>query len=291
MGAFVLHPAGPFSLLEARRFLAAFAPAGQVVGDEPEHLLLAFAVDGADEVAAVTVGQVGAEVTGEVVAASGGIDHHAVRGQVARILSLDADAQPFADLLAADPALAARAAARPGLRPVLFSSPYEAAAWSVLSARLAAPAAAALRRRVVEAADAGLRHDGTDLLPFPAPRRLLAADLGALPPVRAERLRGIARAALEGALEPAALRDAAPEDAIAGLQRLAGIGPFYASLVLIRGAGARDVLPAGEPRIRRATAVAYARPQLASDDDAFLAVAERWRPWRSWVAFLLRATA
>jgi DNA-3-methyladenine glycosylase II len=288
---FVLYPAGPFSLLEARRFLASFAPAGQVVGDEPGRLLLAFAVDGADEVAAVTVGQDTAGVTGRVVAASGAIDHDAVRGQVARILSLDADAQPFVELLAADAALASRATARPGLRPVLFSSPYEAAAWSVLSARLAAPAAAALRRRVVEAAGAGLRHDGTDLLPFPAPRQLLDADLDAVPRVRAERLRGIARAALEGALEPAALRDAAPEDATAGLQQLPGIGPFYATLILIRGAGARDVLPAGEPRIRRATAVAYGRPELASDVQAFLALAERWRPWRSWVAFVLRATA
>ena len=291
MADFVLDPAGPFSLLEARRFLASFAPAGQVVGDEPDHVLLAFAVDGADEVVAVRVGRDAAGVTGEVVAASGAIDHAAVRGQVARILSLDTDGQPFADLLAADPALAPRATARPGLRPVRFSSPYEAAAWSVLSARLAAPAAAALRRRVVEASGAGLRHDGLDLLPFPAPRQVLDADLDAVPPVRAERLQAIARAALDGALEPAALRDAAPEDATAGLQELPGIGPFYASLVLIRGAGARDVLPADEPRIRRATAVAYGRPELASDVQAFLAVAERWRPWRSWVAFVLRATA
>ena len=57
----------------------------------------------------------------------------------------------------------------PGLRPVGFWSPYEAAAWAVLSQRIRVTQAAKLRAEIVD------RHgdDGA----FPSPQRLLGLDL------------------------------------------------------------------------------------------------------------------
>ncbi|MFF2811546.1 hypothetical protein ACFVT2_31105 [Streptomyces sp. NPDC058000] len=76
--------------------------------------------------------------------------------------------------------------------------------------------------------------------------------------------------------------------ALAELCALPGIGPFSAELVLIRGAGHPDVLPRHEPRVHRVIATAYGLDAPAAADIARLArAADRWRPYRSWVATLL----
>jgi DNA-3-methyladenine glycosylase II len=67
---------------------------------------------------------------------------------------------------------------------------------------------------------------------------------------------------------------------------LPGIGQFGAELVLIRGCGAPDVLPKAERRVLAAAALAYGWEEPSVE--RFAEVAERWRPFRSWIAFLLR---
>ena len=59
----------------------------------------------------------------------------AVVAQVARVLSLDHDGDVFDQIGRRDPVIGRLQEAAPGLRPPLFYSPYEAAAWAVLSAR------------------------------------------------------------------------------------------------------------------------------------------------------------
>jgi DNA-3-methyladenine glycosylase II len=96
------------------------------------------------------------------------------------------------------------------------------------------------------------------------------------------RLHGIARAALEGRLERESLLSMEPEEALAELRELPGIGPFYAALILLRAVGTTDVLATGEPRLR-------GRVEELYDGAALEDVAERWRPFRTWVSVLLRA--
>ena len=43
--------------------------------------------------------------------------------------------------------------------------------------------------------------------------------------------------------------------------------------------------------MRAAAARAAGDPALAADEDAFRAVAEAWRPWRTWACVLLRVDA
>ncbi|MBM7805399.1 3-methyladenine DNA glycosylase/8-oxoguanine DNA glycosylase [Geodermatophilus bullaregiensis] len=76
-------------------------------------------------------------------------------------------------------------------------------------------------------------------------------------------------------------------EARAAVRELPGIGPFSADLVVVRGAGAPDVLPTAEPRLTASLAELYG---LTDPSPAGLAaLAERWRPYRSrvWV-FLSR---
>ena len=74
-------------------------------------------------------------------------------------------------------------------------------------------------------------------------------------------------------------------EARAAVLELPGIGPFSADLVVVRGAGAPDVLPTAEPR----TASLAELYGLTDPSPAELAaLAEPWRPHRSWVSVLVR---
>lgn len=124
---FEIEPVGPFSLASSVRFLEGFAPAAYR-GIGQDGLRFAFVADGlADQeaVAGVRVRQEGETVVGDVY---GTADPGIVRRQVARILSLDVDGRWFPGVGRRDPVVAALQRRYPGLRPVCFHSPYEAAA-------------------------------------------------------------------------------------------------------------------------------------------------------------------
>ncbi|GAB2976089.1 hypothetical protein GCM10017788_40710 [Amycolatopsis acidiphila] len=63
-------------------------------------------------------------------------------------------------------------------------------------------------------------------------------------------------------------------------------GPFSAQLILVRGAGHPDVFPDSEERLHAEMRELYALPEASPA--ALAEVADRWRPYRSWVALLLR---
>ena len=163
--SFTISPRGPFSLAEAATF-----GFGQRDGrDWDGTMRLAFCLDGyATPVAAEVRQDAGGEVHLAVFAPAG-IDLAAVRDQAARVLSLDHDATEFARIGQRDPVIGRLQAAAPGLRPPLFYSPYEAAAWSVLSARRPARSMMHLRALLSEAHGRTFDLAGQRLAAFPTP--------------------------------------------------------------------------------------------------------------------------
>jgi len=281
---FTIVPRGPFSLEAAAEF--GFGPSTGRPKPEGGLMRLAFPVDGFREHAGVVLrqdaeGMVHAEV-------QDGRDLEAVERQVARVLSLDHDGEAWAAVGGRDPVIGRLQAAHPGLRPVLFHSPYEGAAWSIISARRPARQAAEVRRELSEALGATFALAGERVAALPLPERLLEVEpMRGLPEEKCGRLRGVARAALEGRLDPERLRAMEPEEAMADVRSLKGIGPFYAGLVVIRATGLSDVLPVEEPRSLHAAARFYGL-DAPPDPEAFTALAEAWRPFRTWAVVLLR---
>ncbi|HVV23544.1 MAG TPA: DNA-3-methyladenine glycosylase 2 family protein [Pseudonocardiaceae bacterium] len=211
--------------------------------------------------------------------------------QVVRILSLDVDATVVDRIVDRDPVLEPLVRATTGLRPVCFWTPWEAACWAVLSQRTSMRTASGVKRRIGERLGTPVVVDGEELIAFPAPRTVLdGTGLPGVNPVRLARIQTLAAAALDGTLTAAALRSVPADDALATLRTLPGIGPFSAALILIRGAGAPDVLTTDEPRLLAAIRELYHLPENTTDDD-YRAVIQQWRPLRSWVSFWLRATA
>jgi DNA-3-methyladenine glycosylase II len=75
------------------------------------------------------------------------------------------------------------------------------------------------------------------------------------------------------------------QDGLEHLQELPGIGPFSAELILIRGVGHPDALPDNDTRLDEAIRRAYD----TTDAAAIRSITDSWRPYRAWVALLLRA--
>lgn len=261
---------GPWSLATSRRFWEGFAPSALSDQGGDDSLSTVFLVDADWSRATAHVRQHGdaAEIT---VAGDGDLD--AAAAQVARFLSLDVDATDWPAVGQRDRVIAEAQAQLPGLRPCGFHSPYEAAAWAVLSQRVRITQAARLRDRLVaQHGDGGA---------FPAPARLRALELD-LPGRKNEYLHAVADAALEGALDGSALRASAPDDAVAQVQQVKGLGPFAAELVVIRGANAPDALPTHERRLDAEVT------ELYGDGATLAEVSSSWRPFRTWAAVHLR---
>jgi DNA-3-methyladenine glycosylase II len=293
MERFTMVPRGPFSLAASIRFLEGFTPARYSPG--PAGVLeLAFPVEGSWRTAGVRVqqddtggaGPVTAEIVSPAEPDAGLVAE--VRPQVERILSLDVDGSGFSAVGERDPVVGEAQRRYPGLRPVGFWSPYEAAAWTVIGHRIRITQAAAIKARMAERLGEPVSFGGRVVHAFPSPQRL--AKLGTFPGLagrKPEWLRSLALAALDGQLDAARLRALPPDEALAGLKKLPGIGDFSAGLTLLRGAGAPDAVPAAEPRLARAIALAYRLPGPATPGQV-RQISENWRPYRTWVTLLLR---
>jgi DNA-3-methyladenine glycosylase II len=282
---FTIVPQGPFSLAEAIGF-----GFGQRDAAGDDVMRLAFCLDGYQHQAGVEVRQDEAGVHGTVHGPVS-IDVDAVRQQVARVLSLDYDAAGFLQAGERDPVLRSVQEAAPGLRPPLFYSPYEAAAWAVLSSRRPPKQMMAVRERLSRAHGAVFDLAGQQLAALPAPEEMLRVDsFPGVAPDRVERLHGVARAAQEGRLDAGHLLALGPEEAMVRMREIPGIGPFYSALIVIRGTGFADVLPVGEPKLLTLVERLYDLRGPVSDDE-LRALAEAWKPFRTWAAVLIRAAA
>ncbi len=283
-----IEPKGPFSLEEAATFGFGQREAAPYDG----VMRLAFCLDGYRRHAGAEVRQdergVHLTITGDDDV---DLDVDAVRRQVARVLSLDHDGDEFTAIGERDPVIRRLQAVAPGLRPPLFYSPYEAAAWSVLSARRSAGQAEGVRRRLSEAHGATRTLAGEQLTALPIPAQLLdVREFPGIDETRLRRLHGVAAAAFDGRLDADRLCAMGSDAAMSELRNLDGIGPFYSSLIAVRGTGFADVLPTNEPKLLALVARLYGLPGPPSPEQ-LTSIAENWRPLRTWAAVLIRAVA
>lgn len=280
---FALTARGPYDFAATLRFVEAW-PAASLLPSDGRTLRFAFCPehDWLPTGVSVTAAPGGVRVETTRPAGPG------LRAEVARILSLDVDGAGFEQVGRADPVLGELRAANPGLRPICFWTPWEAAVWAVTVQRSSMHIAAALKRRIAEKFGARIVVDDAEHPVFPPPVTLVDADGFGLPAQKEEWIRGLARAALDGVLTSEYLRGVPPEEALAELRALPGVGPFSAGLILIRGAGAPDAFPGDEPRLFGLLREAYGLPEDTSPKE-FRKLAEAWRPFRSWASFLFRA--
>ncbi|MCA1683353.1 MAG: DNA-3-methyladenine glycosylase 2 family protein [Actinobacteria bacterium] len=279
--SFELAPRGPFSLADENEYFGGW-PA--FPGDE-RAVAMTFPVEGWRSSATVIVRQYASGgIGGEVHGAA----HQAETAwrQALAVLSLDVDGSAFAEVGERDPVIGRLQKAYRAVRPVLFHSPYEAAACLILGHRISMRQARATREIMAQLLGDEVTVEGHPTRAFPQPRVLL--EMTSFPGVTEEkihRLNGIGRAALEGVLDRAHLRGLAVETALEELRGLEGVGPFTAQGILFRGAGLVDEVTDDEVTAQ-AVQRAYDLPDLP-DRSEVLRIADGWRPFRTWCLVLL----
>jgi DNA-3-methyladenine glycosylase II len=283
---FEIEPKGPFSLAAASSFAGGFAAGIGGGGVTESGIVMAFPVEGWQGSAAANVTQDKDGVVHVRMATTGSPDVDIAQRQVARCLSLDHDGSGWPDVGKRDPVIGRLQAAHDYLRPVCFYSAYEAVTSFVIGQRIARRQSARIKGWLSEELGHRIELDGVMHTAFPRPERLL--ELAAVPGLAAakvDRLRGLARAALEGRLDTQRLQSLPREEAISELLELNGVGPFTAEGTYLRGCGVVDELPS-DPLSHEALAELYGLQEL--NEAAWTGITDRWRPYRMWATVLLR---
>jgi DNA-3-methyladenine glycosylase II len=283
---FEIEPRGPFSLEAARTFAGGFA-AGIGGGTSTDAgLTMAFPIEeGWQGSAIVEVRQ----LPNGIVRArfDGPGDAAAVRTQVARCLSLDHDGTGWPTVGERDPVIGRLQATHDFLRPVCFYSAYEAVTSFVIGQRIARRQAARIKAWLGEELGDRLAIDGTTYAAFPRPQRLLElVSAPGLTQEKVSRLHGLAQAAMDGLLDTERLRFLPPDEALAELMTLRGVGGFTAEGTLLRGCGVVDELPR-DPLSGEVVRELYGRDGPL-DDETVASITDKWRPYRMWATVLLR---
>jgi len=186
-----------------------------------------------------------------------------------RVLGLDVDPAPLQGLAEAERALRATARALRGMRPPRFPSLFETFANVVPFQQVSLDAGVAIVGRLVERYGEPLAGGETARYAFPSAEAVAEARLDGLRRCglsarKAESLRRLARAIASKELVEEELAGMSTPEASRALAELPGIGPWSASLVLLRGLGRIDVFPPGDVGAGRGLARLLRRPSHAS---------------------------
>jgi DNA-3-methyladenine glycosylase II len=254
-----LATAGPFHLEATVRVLQR-RPTNLVdVWDEPRYLRVLATADGPALVAVRNRGTLDdPNLRLETLAGAGSTAaQSAAADTIRRVLGLDVEPAPLERVLASERGLRALAGALRGLRPPRFTGLFEAFASVIPFQQVSLDSGMATQRRLVERFGETLDHEGRRHHAFPTAEVVAAARLDALRACglsrgKAEALRAAARAIDARAVTEEQLERLSSDDAIAALSELPGIGPWSASVILLRGLGRLDVFPAGDSGVARA---------------------------------------
>ena len=120
---------------------------------------------------------------------------------------------------------------------------------------------------------------------LPAPAELLEVDPGQLREAglswrKIGTLRDVAERLTDGRLNPDVLSDLPDDELMAELTVIPGIGPWTVQGALIIALGREDVVLPGDLALRKAVQAAYRLDHLPAQQEV-LAIAEKWRPYRS----------
>jgi len=168
-----------------------------------------------------------------------------------KVLGLGVAPEPLQRLAEAEPRLRPTALALRGMRPPRFADLFETFANVIPFQQVSLDAGVAIVGRLVDRFGRVVEHDGRRFRAFPAAQTIAEARLDALRECglsarKAESLRRVAREIESGGLLEKEISGMATNDALGILDELPGIGPWSASLVLLRGLGRLDVFPPGD---------------------------------------------
>jgi len=130
---------------------------------------------------------------------------------------------------------------------------------------------------------------------LPAPAELLSVEPGQLRAAglswrKIGTLRDLAERMSDGRLDPDELSGLPDDELMAELTAIPGIGPWTVQGAMLIALGREDVVLPGDLALRKAVRAAYQLDHLPAEQEV-LAIADKWRPYRSLATSYLFSTA
>jgi DNA-3-methyladenine glycosylase II len=160
-------------------------------------------------------------------------------------LSLDEDLKPFYDLGGKDPNFAPVMDELYGLHQVKFLTPFEAAAWAVLSQRISMKVAHQMKNKLADAVGNNIQIEGVNYKTFPSARQVKNLGVENLVSIIGNERKSeylIAVAESFDRVDENFLRHGNIKEVKEWLMNIKGIGEWSAHLELIRGLGRMEEL-------------------------------------------------
>ena len=205
-------------------------------------------------------------------------------------LSLDDDLTPFYKIARDDPAMVPILERRYGLHQIKFPTPFENAAWAILTQRTPIAVARVVKDRLTQRYGGSVQVEGETLWAFPDARMLAAADPAELAGlIRNERKTAYLTAASQAFadVDEQWLRTGDYDEVETWLRAIPGVGAWSAGFILIRGLGRVERVTPNEPLLE-AAARAYGEPITPARFDE---LAARYGDTAGYWAFYLRTGA
>jgi DNA-3-methyladenine glycosylase II len=183
-------------------------------------------------------------------------EHKRALALVTRMLGIDRDVAHFSRAAERIPWLSALAERMRGVRPPRYPTLWEACVNAIVFQQISLHAASAIMRRLILALGRPVDSEGVVVYSFPTAEGFLGADddvlrAAGVSPGKLSTLRRVAESLAAGALDEAILEERASPEAAALLCGIKGIGPWTATVILLRGLGRLDVFPMNDSSVAR----------------------------------------
>jgi DNA-3-methyladenine glycosylase II len=190
---------------------------------------------------------------------------------VKRMLGVDRDVAHFDRAAAGVPWLSPLAQRMRGVRPPRYPTLWEASVNAIVFQHVSLLAASAIMRRLIVSLGRSVDSDGVALYAFPTVESFLGAEDAVLRAAglslgKLSTLRRVAEALEAGTLDEAMLEERASPEAAALLRAIKGIGPWTATIILLRGLGRLDVFPMNDSSVTRNLALVSSSHRIDIDE-------------------------
>ncbi len=183
-------------------------------------------------------------------------EHPRALALVRRMLGVERDLAHFDRAARRIPWLRPLATRMHGVKPPRYPTLWEACVNAIVFQQVSLHAASAILRRLILEFGPPLACDGVALHAFPSVESVQRAADGPLSAAglsagKLATLRRVGEALLSGTLDEAMLEERPSSDAAELLCRIKGIGPWTATVILLRGLGRLDVFPMNDSSVVR----------------------------------------
>jgi DNA-3-methyladenine glycosylase II len=181
-------------------------------------------------------------------------EHSWVLAIVRRMLGVDRELSRFNRSAARIPWLRPLAARMRGVKPPRYPTLWEACVNAIIFQQLSLSAASSISRRLIIELGSPIARANITLHAFPSAESFQGVNDAVLRATglssnKLATLRRVAEALLSGTLDEAMLEERPSQDAVTLLRRIKGIGPWTATVILLRGLGRLDVFPMNDSSV------------------------------------------